>query len=146
MKKVLKRLFPNKEQRAFNRMQRRQRKELVKHSKSTRVWDWGDLHDSIIIQIRHMYEYYSEGNNVWQSDETRILIMEQLKHILDLEAEIDRMQDDDNGAEYIHENGVCKAILPDDFAERVRKWHDREQELYQEMYSSIGKNLRWWWD
>ncbi len=134
------------EMRAFRKMHRRHCKELIKHAKQTCEWDWGWLHDSIIMQIRHMHEYYSEGNNVWQSYETRNPIIEQLKHILDLEAEIDRMQDDDNGIEYIHENGVCKAVYPDDYKERVQKWCDREQELYEEIYNSIGKNLRWWWD
>ena len=135
-----------REMREYRKMHRRQRKELVKHAKETRVYDWGWLHDSIIMQVRHMYEYYSAGNNVWQSDETLLPIIEQLKHILDLEAEIDRMQDDDLGAKYIHENGVCTAFYPDDYTERVHEWHKREQELYEEIYETIGKYLRYWWD
>jgi hypothetical protein len=146
MKKLFRRLFPNKEQRMFDKMHRRHRKELVKHAKETREWDWGWLHDSIIMQIRHMHEYYSAGNNVWQTDESRLPIVEQLQHILDLEAEIDRMQDDDLGVEYVHENGVCTASFPDDYTERVQEWHKREQGLYEELYGSIGKHLRWWWD
>lgn len=106
------------------------------------VW----LHDSIIMQIRHMHEYYSERNNVWQDDETRLPIIEQIKHILDLEEEIARMQDEDFGVEYIHKNGVYTAVYPDDYKERAEKWCDREQELYEEIYNSIGKNLRLWWD
>lgn len=135
-----------KEMRAYRKMHRRHRRELIKHAKETSEWDWCWLHDSIIMQIRHMYEYYSAGNNVWQADESRLPIIEQLKHILDLDAEIEKMQDDDNGVEYVHENGVCTAIFPDDYSERVRMWCDKEQELYEEIYNSIGKNLRWWWD
>lgn len=146
MKKLFRRLFPSKEMRAFRKMHRRHRKELVKHAKETGEWDWGWLHDSIIMQIRHMHEYYTENNNVWQSDETRLPIMEQLQHILDLEAEIDRMQDDTNGVEFIHESGKVTAVYPDDFTERVQKWHDREQALYEELYGTIGKHLRYWWD
>lgn len=146
MKELFRKLFPNKEMRAFRKMHRRHRKELIKHAKQTCEWDWSWLHDSIIMQVRHMLEYYTERNNVWQSDETRLPIIEQLQHILDLEAEIDRMQDDDNGVEYIYENGVCKPVYPDDFRERVQKWCDREQELYEELYGLIGKHLRWWWD
>lgn len=146
MKKLFKRLFPSKEMRAYRKMYRRHRKELVKHAKETREWDWFWLHDSIIMQIRHMHEYYTERNNVWQDDETRLPIIEQLKHILDLEEEIARMQDEDFGVEYIHKNGVCTAVYPDDYKERMQKWSDREQELYHEIYNSIGKNLRWWWD
>ena len=146
MKKLLRKLFPSKEMRAYRKMYRRHRKELVKHAKETIEWDWFWLHDSIIMQIRHMYEYYSERNNVWQDDETRLPIIEQLKYILDLEEEIARMQDEDFGVEYIHKNGVCTAVYPDDYKKRVEKWCDREQELYEEIYTSIGKNLRRWWD
>ena len=146
MKKLFRRLFPSKEMRAYRKMRKRQRKELLKLAKETCVWDWSWLHEMVIMQVRHMHEYYTENNNVWQSDETRLPIIEQLKHILDLEAEIDRMQDDDNGVTYIHENDVCIAIPPDDYKERIQKWHEREQELYEELYSSIGRDLRWWWD
>lgn len=146
MKRFLRRLFPNKEMREFRKMHRRHRKELVKHAKETCEWDWCWLHDSIIMQIRHMHEYYVAGNNVWQDDEKRFMVIEQLQRILDFKAEIDQMQDHDYGVEFIHENGKLTATYPADFSERVRKWTDREQELYEELYSSIGKHLRWWWD
>lgn len=146
MKKLFRRLFPSKEIRAFLKMHRRHKKELVKHAKETGEWDWCWLHDSIIMQIRHMYEYYTAGNNVWQADETRLPIIEQLKHILDVNAEIDKMQDDDYGAEYVWEDGRLKATYPDDFRERVEQHDKKEQELYMELYSSIGRDLRWWWD
>lgn len=126
MNRFFRRLFPDKERRAYNRMYRRHRKELVKHAKKTGEWDWCWLHQSVIMQIRHMYEYYSEGNNVWQVDESRLQIVEQLKHVLDLDAEIDRVSND----------------LIEDFKKR----EEREQGLYEELYSSIGKNIRWWWD
>lgn len=126
MNRFFRRLFPDKERRAYNRMYRRHRKELVKHAKKTGEWDWCWLHNSVIMQIRHMYEYYSEGNNVWQVDESRLQIVEQLKHVLDLDAEIDRVSND----------------LSEDFKKR----EEREQGLYEELYSSIGRNIRWWWD
>ena len=87
MKKLFRRLFPNKEMRAYRKMHRRHRKELIKHAKETGEWDWYWLHGSILMQIRHMHEYYSAGNNVWQTDETRLPIIEQLKRVLDLDDE-----------------------------------------------------------
>ena len=126
MNRFFRRLFPDKERRAYNRMYRRHRKELVKHAKKTGEWDWCWLHNSVIMQIRHMYEYYSEGNNVWQVDESRLQIVEQLKHVLDLDAEID--------------------MVSNDLSEDFKKREEREQGLYEELYSSIGKNIRWWWD
>lgn len=147
MNKLFRRLFPNKEQREFDKMHRRHRRELIKHAKETGEWDWDWLHESVIMQIKHMYEYYSMGNNVWQVDESRLEIVEQLKHVLDLQAEIDRMQEDDCGAEYIYKGEeVVKVIHPDDYKDRVLDWHKKEQELYEELYGIIGKHLRWWWD
>lgn len=139
----MKRLFPSKEMRAYRKMHRKHRKELIKHAKETGEWDWCWLHESIIMQIRHMYEFYTENNNVWQVDEKRFMVIEQLKHVLDLNAEIDRMQDDDFGIECICKDGVVKS---DDFYEKVQKHEERERELYEELYNSIGKNIRWWWD
>ena len=144
--KIFRKLFPSKEQRDYDKMHRRHRKELVKLAKETGEWDWAWLHRMVLMQIKHMHEYYTAGNNVWQTDETRIPIIEQLQHILDLEVEIDRMQDDDNGVEYIRKDGKVECVYPDDFGERIKKHEEREQQLYEELYSSIGRNLRWWWD
>lgn len=147
MKKLFRRLFPNKEQRAYNKMHCKHRRELIKHAKKTGEWDWCWLHESIIMQIKHMHEYYSAGNNVWQADESRLQIVEQLKHVLDLEAEIERVQEDDCGAEHVYENGeLVKIIFPDDHNKRVLENEKKEQELYEELYHTIGKHLRWWWD
>lgn len=114
------------EMRAYRKMYRRHRKELVKHAKVTREWDWGWLHDSIIMQIRHMHEYYTARNNVWQTDETLIPIIQSLKYILNLQEEIDNLWDDDTLSWEEEEN--------------------REQELYESIYHSIGDNLQLWWD
>ena len=146
MKKLFRKLFPNKEQKAFDKMHRRHRKELVKHAKETDEFNWYWLHKSIIMQIQHMYEYYTENNNVWQADEKRLMVIEQLKHVLDLEAEIDQMELDCDDVKVVHKDGVLTCVFPDDYNERCQKYEEKEQGLYEELYSSIGKNLRWWWD
>lgn len=146
MQKLFRRLFLSKEMRIFRKMHRRHRRELIKHAKKTGEWDWCWLHDSIIMQIRHMHEYYTAGNNVWQDDEKRLMVIEQLKHILDLDEEIDQMQDEDDGVIHIFEDGKVTCIFPDNYKEWVAEWENREQDLYEELYGSIGKHLRWWWD
>lgn len=126
MKKLFRRLFPSKEMRAYRKMYHRHRRELIKHAKKTREFDWGWLHDSVIMQIRHMHEYYTERNNVWQTDETLIPIIQSLKYVLNLQEEIDNLWDDD-----------------------ALSWEEkanREQELYESIYHSIGDNLQLWWD
>lgn len=147
MKKLFRRLFPDKERRAYNKMHRKHRRELIKHAKKTSEYDWCWLHESVIMQIKHMHEYYSAGNNVWQVDESRLQIVEQLKYVLDLQAEIEKTQDDDCGAEHIYEDGeLVKIKFPDDYNKRLFENEEKEQELYEKLYNYIGRHLRWWWD
>ena len=142
--KIWKKLFPSKERRAYNKMYRRHRRELVKHARETREWDYGWLYDSTIMQIRHMYEYYSKGNNIWQSEESLNTILEQLKHVLDLHNEMEHLWDDyesnlinnDDGSITVSEEGHKKYVAI----------KDREQELYEEIYSYIGCTIQYWWD
>ena len=126
MKKLFRKLFPTKEMRAYRKMYRRHRKELMKLAEDTREWSWGWLDDAVRIRIKHMHEYFSAGNNVWQTDETRLPIIEQLKHVLDLYDELDHLWD----GESTDLDVICK----------------REQELYEEIYSYIGCTLQHWWD
>lgn len=149
MVKLLRRLFPSKETRAYRKMHRKHRRELIKLAKKTGEWDWGYFHDMVLMQVKHMHEYYTAGNNVWQTDESRLPIIEQLQHILDVDAEIDKLEEngvDQTGVERDLFDGGVIYNLPDDYGERVTKFEDKMQELYEELYLSIGKNLRWWWD
>ena len=144
LRKLWKKLFPSKEIRTYNKMYRRHRKELVKHAKETREWDYGWLYDSTIMQIRHMYEYYTAGDNVHQVDESRLEIVEQLKHVLDLNDEMDHLWDSHTGGHVVNEDGSISAT--DESLESFRQKASREQELYEEIFSYIGSNLQWWWD
>ena len=123
-------LFPSKEKRAYNKMHRKHKKELVNQAKKTFEWDWSFLHESIIMQIKHMHEYYTCGNNVLQTDESKNLIVNQLKHILDLNEEIEKL----TTAEW--KSSFCT----------IKEWHEKEAELYKELYSYIGEYIQWWWD
>ena len=87
--KLFKKLFPSKEKKLYYKMHGRHRKELIKLVKKDAEWDYGFLHTLVITKIRHMYEYYSLGNNVWQTDETRLPIVDELKHVLDLQKKLD---------------------------------------------------------
>jgi hypothetical protein len=89
-----------KEKHAYRKMYKKHRKEMIMLAKKDRDFDWHYLHDLVITKIKHMYEYYNAGNNVWQTDETRIPILDQLSHVLDLQYEIDHLYDDENYAKY----------------------------------------------
>lgn len=144
MKKLFRRLFPSKEMRAYRKMYRRHRKELVKLAKKDRDWDYGWLDEFVLTKIKHMYEYFSERNNVWQSDESLNEILEQLKHVLDLYEELDGLWDNYQSSLIKNEDGSVTVI--DDGGKKYLVIKTREQELYEEIYSYIGKYIQWWWD
>ena len=125
LRRLWKRLFPSKEMCAYRRMHRRHKRELIKLAKKVHEWDYGWLDELVLTQIKHMHEYFSAGNNVWQTDETRLPIVEQLKHVLDLYKELDGLW------------GKNK-----DYMDSLK----REQELYEEIYSYVGCHIKKWWD
>ena len=133
-----------KEMRAYNKMYRRHRKELVKHSKQTREWDYGWLYDGTIMQIRHMYEYYTARNNVRQSDESLLSLIDSLKYVLDLNEKLDHLWDDHVGGHVINEDGSISAT--EESAKSFIDKSKKEQELYREIFYHIGSNLQTWWD
>lgn len=132
MKKLFRKLFPSKEMRAYRKMHRRHRKELVKLVKKVRVFDYGWIDELVLTQITHMHEYFSAGNNIWQTDETRLPIVKQLKHVIDLYEELYDLWT------------TCYDSV--DNVDKTRCKYQREEELYREIYSYIGSNLRNWWD
>ena len=144
MKKLFKKLFPSKEMRAYNKMHRRHRRELVKLAKTTKEWDYGWLYDSTIMQIRHMYEYYTARNNVYQSDESLLSLIDSLKYVLDLDNELEHLWDDHIRGHVVNEDGSITST--EESAKSFIDKSKREQELYQEIYSHIAYNIMTWWD
>ena len=144
MKKLFRRFFPNKASRAYRKMHRKHRREMVKLAKKVREWDYSWLDELVHIQIKHMHEYFSAGNNVWQTDETRVPIVEQLKHVLDLYDEMDTLWDNYESNLIENENG--SVTVADEGGKKYLTIRNREKELYGEIYSYIGKYIQWWWD
>jgi hypothetical protein len=119
-----------KEKHAYRKMRRKHTKALIKLAKEDRDFDSCYLHNLVITKIKHMYEYYSAGNNVWQTDETRIPICVQLNHILQLQDEIDHLYDTDRKFSVEEVNNLWK----------------KESELYKAIYTFIGEHMEEWWD
>lgn len=144
MNKLFKKLFPSKEMRAYNKMHRRHRRELVRLAKTIREWDYSWLYDSTIMQIRHMYEYYAARNNVYQSDESLLSLIDSLKYVLDLDNELEHLWDDHIRGLVVNEDGSITST--EEGAKSFIDKSKREQELYQEIYSHIAYNIMTWWD
>jgi hypothetical protein len=115
--------FWKRPNRAYRKMVNKHRAELIELAKADNDWDWAFLDDFVRVKIKHMYEYYSRGNNVYQSDESRLKIVDELKHVMDLYEELDNVWD-----------------IPD--IDHMK----REDELYEEIYGYIGCTIRGWWD
>ena len=112
----------DKEMREYYKMRRRHRKALIKLAKEDKDDDWAYMHILLITKIRHMYEYFSAGNCVWQTDETLLPTIEELKHVLDMQEEMDK--EVDGSVIYI----------------------EKRVEQYKEMYEYIGSHMLGWWD
>lgn len=121
-----------KEKHAYRKMYKKHRKEMIKLAKEDRDFDWSYLHELVITKIKHMYEYYSAGNNVWQTDETRIPICVQLNHILQLQEEIDHLYDT------VDFSSITLGASIDNLK--------KESELYKQIYKFIGEHVEEWWD
>ena len=127
--KKMKRLF-DKEYHKYVKMRSEHRRKLKKMASEDCDFDAGYMHDLVIAKILNMYEYYSFGHNVWQCDESRLKIVEQLNHVMDLQIELESVYSDEG--KYAQYN----------VADRMA----REEELYKEIYCYIGENILNWWD
>jgi len=102
---------------------------VTNHAKESMEFDWLYLHEVILLYLKHMQEYYNAGNNVWQADESKNEILDQLKEVLDVQKEIEDLED---SLEFLINS--------------PQKYLDKETELYEKFYNLIGKYIRNWWD
>ena len=130
--------------RAYRKMYRRHRKELIGLARQDRDFDYGWLDEFVRVKIKHMYEYFSAGNNVCQSDESLNEILRQLTRVLDLYDEMDGLWD--NYESNLIENGDGSVTVTDEGGKKYLAIRSREQELYEEIYSYIGRFIQYWWD
>ena len=136
-----------KEWKAYKKMHKKHKKELVKLAKADYEWDWGFLHELVITKIRHMYEYYKAGNHVFQSNETLLPLIDELKHILDLQNELDHLYDNVPKPQITrNESGSLTVTYNDEVSSILNNVFERKIEIYKEIYTYIGENLLGWWD
>ena len=109
----------SKEMRQYKLMNLRHRIDLMKAVWKFREWDFSFTHRIVMLAIKGMHEYYSEGNNVFQTDETRLPIVESLQHIIDQ-----------------------NEILEEDLVSGFEKY----DEVMSDIYTRIGKDCPLWWD
>ena len=101
----------------FRKMQRKHTKELVKAAKKAKDFDYWYFHELVTKYIRNMYEMYSDRECIFQSDESRLEIVNQLKEIIDLNDKLS-----------------------------VAVTYEDERDILKQMYTKIGENIMYWWD
>lgn len=101
----------------FRKMQRKHTKELVKAAKKAKDFDYYYFHNLVMKQIHNMYEMYSDRECIFQSDESRLEIVNQLKEIIDLNDKLS-----------------------------VAVTYEDERDILKQMYTKIGENIMYWWD
>lgn len=114
-----------KEYRRYKKMHKRHQKELIKLAKKSADFDFGYMHQYVVMKLKHMYEYYKAGDNVWQCQESLDCVLDTLKHALELADKIDNI--------WI-------------YADNDTNWGQVECNAYKEFYTYIGEHCLYWWD
>lgn len=101
----------------YRKLQKKHTKKLVKVAKKTKDFDYMFFHKLVMTQIQNMYELYEDKEIIYQIDDSRQSIADQLKEIIDL-------------------NNKIEVSTP--------PWE--EEELLRQIYMKIGENIQYWWD
>ena len=100
----------------YNKMRRKHRKELIKLAKEDQDFDYEYLHNLVVVKLKNMYEFYSQGHAEFLAESDLNQILETLEHAINIADKID--------------------MVPEP---------TRVKELYQEFYEYIGQNIMLWW-
>lgn len=100
----------------YNKMRRKHRKELIKLAKKDQDFDYEYLHSLVVVKLKNMYEFYSQGHAEFLVESDLNQILETLEHAINISDKID--------------------MVPEP---------TRIKELYQEFYEYIGQNIMLWW-
>ncbi len=120
--------------RRYRKAQKKYEKQLIRYIKEEeKPYDWFSIVEILIKMIKRRLDYYSCGDNVWQTDETRDPTVETLKTAYRLGME---------------------AVARDDMTPDMNGWttedfivNEKEiQEAYVKFFSYIAANMRSWWD
>lgn len=101
----------------YRKLQKKHTKKLVKVAEKTKDFDYMYFHRLVMAQIQNMYELYMNRDVIWQVDESRQQIVDQLKEIIDLNDKIEASTS-----------------------------YEDEEKLLKQIYTKIGENIMCWWD
>ena len=100
----------------YNKMRRKHRKELIDLAKEDQDFDYEYLHNLVVVKLKNMYEFYSQGHVEFLAESDLNQILETLEYAINIADKID--------------------MVPEP---------TKIKELYQEFYEYIGQNIMLWW-
>ena len=159
-KKLLRRIFPDKEMRNYRSKFKKRKQKLINYIKKEYTEYNGEAAflDMNKMMLENYLEYYATGDNVWQSDESLLPTIDQLKECLALFNKLIEDKYTDAAHEFAdaHVAHVKEGIYYTskwDSDESYEAWQDMlyaaEEEKtadYKTAFEMIGKYCRGWWD
>lgn len=141
-----------KKKKIYHKIIKKYNKKLKKDIKEFRPYDWGFIASTIIDMLKYMYEYYDNGYNVYQVDESRLEIVKSLGEVLNLFNEADKVNDGVNFKDIATKEGVTlEQYLNEGFNREAFvndytvKW-EQFDEYYKKAFTKIGEDIQMWWD
>ncbi len=146
-----------KRSRTYKQMMKKYHKSITKLGKdlSKNPWEWSYLSETIIEFLRFMRDYYTAGENVWQTDDTRLPIIESLNAAIH---EYDRWQECEHDyvktfieeGDYFRDLHTDAIISKTHFAIKDRKTgnitqYDDEPDFIIEKSGLTGTNMYYWY-
>ena len=113
----------------YKKMFKRNKKTLTKiHKEAAKnPWEYGHGTEYLVAFMKFMYEYYTLGENVWQSDESLQEVKDTLKEALDA-------YHDWQSFDYFAQEGD------------VEKYNNEYNRRRERFFKLLSDNIEKWWD
>lgn len=120
--------------RRYRKAQKKYEKQLISYIKEEeKPYDWFSMVEILIKMIKRRLDYYSCGDNVWQTDEACKSVVETLKIAYQL------------GVDAIARDNIIPNAKNCTYADVVED--DKQvQDAYIKFFSYVAANMRSWWD
>ena len=128
---------------------KKRNRNIVAAAKKCRQFDYGFMIDMLILQLREMLKFYTDGKGVVQADESRDEIKAQLTKALQLYEEAADFEND----EFIRLDDFCagKGLMWTDIPAAEREAFQKAdaqamQAKYDAFFLYFSHHFRDWWD
>lgn len=142
----------SKEYKRFLKAEKRYKKALIKYiKKEENSFDSYQIPVILMMMLKRRLEYYTQGDNVWQSEDSQKLVIQSLEKAVSLgkyamDENNFRFEDE---KEYLKkkEHGPLKfQDYPYHTLEEKYEMLEKERTAYKQWFVYIAEHLNEWWD